>query len=107
VGTVLKTLLVMAVAGWGVWQTYLWWEQRQTSSPVYRWHDSTGRVHFGQHPPAGEQAERLELAPGNTFTAPKPSPPPSTKSRQDPPQGKAVRNLALERMGVLEPPADE
>lgn len=37
---------------------------------IYRWTDAEGRVHFGEKPPAGHTAERVQSQPLNTMPPP-------------------------------------
>lgn len=41
---------------------------------MYKWTDAQGRTEYGQHPPAGVQAERLRRAPGPATPAARATP---------------------------------
>ena len=51
---------------------------------IYKWVDENGVTHFGERPPAGAEARRVDVQPVPAVTPPPPAPePPATPESQD------------------------
>ena len=70
------------------------------AAEVWRWVDENGVMHFSDRPHPG--AERMELAPAQTFTAPALPPP-----RQPAPRESAEPASAYSRVAIVSPQAGE